>query len=48
MSRVTVEPPETPEDHWEYNQYLCGDDPIQQYPRGTVSHIAERRFTKRR
>lgn len=41
MSRVTVEPPETPEEHWQYNQYLCGDGPIQEYPRGAISHIAE-------
>lgn len=48
MTRVNIEPQETDEDHWQYNKYLCGDGPIQEYPRGAISHIAEPRFRERR
>ena len=41
MTRVDVEPHETDEHHWQYNKYLAGDGPIQEYPRGAVFHIAE-------
>jgi len=41
MSRVDIEPSETIENHWAYNKYLCGDGPIQEYPRGSIFHIAE-------
>lgn len=41
MARVDVEPRETHEDHWQYNKYLAGDGPIQEYPRCGVFYIAE-------
>lgn len=41
MSRVQVEPHETDEDHWQYNEHLCGDGAVQEYPRGAISHISE-------
>ena len=48
MTRVDIEPGETTESHWAYNKYLCGDGPIQEYPRGAIFHIAEPRFRDRR
>jgi hypothetical protein len=39
MSRLDVEPVETDENHWEFNKHLCGDGPIQEYPRNAVYHI---------
>lgn len=41
MTRVDIEPGETIENHWAFNKYLCGDGPIQEYPRGAIFHIAE-------
>ncbi|MCE9516002.1 MAG: hypothetical protein K8R24_08745 [Mycobacterium sp.] len=41
MTRVNVEPDETDQNHWEYNPYLAGDGPIQEYPRRGVFHIAQ-------
>jgi hypothetical protein len=43
MSRVDVEPVET-DDHWEFNEHLCGDGPIQEYPRNGAYHISELPF----
>lgn len=43
MTRLDVEPPETPEKYWQYNKYLCGDGPIREYPRGAIFHIAKPR-----
>lgn len=40
MTRVNVEPHETDENHWRYNEYLAGDGPIQEYPRSAVHYIA--------
>lgn len=48
MTRIDIEPRETGEDHWQYNKYLAGDGPIQEYPRGAIFHIAEPRFRERR
>jgi len=48
MTRVYIEPHETNESHWQFNKYLCGDGPIQEYPRGAIFHIAEPRFRERR
>jgi hypothetical protein len=48
MTRVCIEPHETNENHWQFNKYLCGDGPIQEYPRGAIFHIAEPRFRERR
>jgi len=44
MSRVQVEPLETDEDHWQYNEHLCGDGAVQEYPRGAIHHISAPRF----
>jgi hypothetical protein len=44
MSRVDVEPYEIAEDRWEFNEHLCGDGPIQEYPRNGVYHISEPPF----
>jgi hypothetical protein len=41
MTRVTIEPHETSEDHWQYNEHLAGDGPIQEYPRNAIHCIAE-------
>ncbi len=48
MSRVDVEPYEIATDHWEFNKYLCGDGPIQEYPRNGVYHISEPPFYEAR
>jgi hypothetical protein len=39
MSQIRVEPEETADDQWEFNEHLCGDGPVQDYRRRTVSHI---------
>lgn len=44
MTRVDVEPRETNWNHWQYNKYLAGDGPIQEYPRCGIFHIAAPRF----
>ena len=44
MSRVDVEPYEIGAVHWEFNKHLCGDGPIQEYPRNGVYHISEPPF----
>ena len=41
MSRVQIDPDETAERFWQYNEYLCGDGPIEEYPRGAIFHIAD-------
>jgi hypothetical protein len=41
--RVDIEPAET-DDHWQFNEHLCGDGPIVEYPRNAVFHIEEPPF----
>jgi hypothetical protein len=41
MTRVRIEPDETDENHWQYNEHLAGDGPIQEFPRCAVFHVAE-------
>jgi hypothetical protein len=41
MTRVRIEPDETDENHWQYNEHLAGDGPIQEYPRNAIYCIAE-------
>lgn len=48
MSRIDVEPYETAVDRWEFNEHLCGDGPIQEYPRSGVYHISEPPFYRGR
>ena len=48
MARVNIEPDETADKDWEYNKYLCGDGPVQEYPRGAIFHITEPRFREPR
>lgn len=48
MSRLEVEPYEIADHHWEFNEHLCGDGPIQEYPRNGVYHISEPPFYKGR
>lgn len=43
-SRVDVESREIADDRWEFNQHLCADGPIQEYPRSGVYHISEPPF----
>ena len=44
MSRVDVEPCEIADDLGDFNEYLCGDGPIQEYPRIGIYHIVEPPF----
>ena len=48
MTRVDIEPHETADDHWQFNEHLCGDGPIQEYPRVGVYHISEPPFYRER
>lgn len=44
MSRVDVASHESAQLHWEFNEHLRGDGPIQEYPRNGVYHISEPPF----
>jgi hypothetical protein len=40
MTQIRIEPWETPECHWEYNQFLLDEGAVKEHPRGTISYIA--------
>jgi hypothetical protein len=40
MIQIRIEPEETSELSWEYNQFLLDEGAVKEHPRGTISYIA--------